>query len=59
MSGALIAVMTTMVGVSFSAVIGLMAWMVQTLHRTNAVLAVMEERSEDHERRITILEQSI
>lgn len=53
------AVMTTLIGVSFSAVIGLMAWMVQTLHRTNAVLAVMEERSEDHERRISMLEQAL
>lgn len=59
MSGALVAVMTTLIGVSFSAVIGLMAWMVQTLHRTNAVLAVMEERSEDHERRISMLEQAL
>ena len=59
MSGALVAIGATLVGVSFTSVIALMAWMVQTLSRTSGMLAVMEERSEDHERRITLLEQAI
>ena len=56
MSPALISLLATLAGVTFAAVIGLIAWIVQSLSRTVNQLGVMEERSEDHERRLGVLE---
>jgi len=41
---------------SFMFVVGLMAWIVRELSRISSQLSVIEERTQDHERRITNLE---
>ena len=44
--------LTVFIGVSFTAVIGLMAWIVRELSRISSQSSRLEERSEDHERRL-------
>ena len=50
------AYLAPVLAVSFTACITLIAWIVQTLGRISNQMAGMEERSEDHERRIRDLE---
>ena len=44
--------LTVFLGVSFTAVIGLMAWIVRELSRISTQSSRLEERSNDHERRL-------
>lgn len=50
------AYLAPVLAVSFTAVITLMAWIVQTMWRITNQVSAMEERSDDHERRIRDLE---
>ena len=50
------AYLAPIIAVSFTAVITLMAWIVQTMWRITNQVGQMEERSDDHERRIRDLE---
>ena len=51
-----VAYLAPIIAVSFTAVITLVAWIVQTVWRITNRVSGMEERSEDHERRIRDLE---
>lgn len=51
-----VAYIAPLLAVSFTSVIALMAWIVQTMWRITNQVTGMEERSEDHERRIRDLE---
>lgn len=53
-----VAYLAPIIAVSFTAVISLMAWIVQTIERITNQVSGMEERSEDHERRIRDLENA-
>ena len=44
--------LTVFLGVSFTAVIGLMAWIVRELSRISTQSSRLDERTEDHERRL-------
>lgn len=50
------AYLAPLLAVSFTTVIALIGWIVQTLWKINTSLTQMEERSDDHERRIGDLE---
>ena len=50
------ALVIALVAVTLPLVIALLAWIVRELARTSSVLTKLEERSEDHERRLTRLE---
>lgn len=51
--------LVALVSVSFSLVVGLLAWIVRELSRITASLNRQEERSEDHERRLNRLEDRV
>ena len=53
------ALLIALAAVTFPLMVGLLAWIVRELSRTSAVLTKLEERSEDHGRRITNLEQNV
>ena len=53
------ALLIALAAVTFPLVVGLLAWIVRELSRTSSVLTKLEERSEDHARRIDRLENTI
>lgn len=50
------AYLAPLVATSFMFVVGLMAWIVRELSRISSQLSVIDERTQDHERRISNLE---
>ena len=51
------AYLAPLLAVSFTTTIAIIGWIVQTLWKINTSLSQMEERGDDHERRIDVLEE--